>query len=139
MILNILQWTWCLPQTLLGLILKLCWKGKKAEYWFNNKVYTVYNTSKESLGGISLGRYVLLGMGMDDEKTIKHEYGHQIQSFILGPLYLLVIGLPSGLWCWFGQDLINKVRKKKNKKSLSYYWLYTESWANKLGGIENDY
>lgn len=41
---------------------------------------------------------------MDSEKTIKHEYGHQLQSYILGPLYLLIIGLPSGLWCWFVQD-----------------------------------
>jgi len=73
---------------------------------------------------------------MDDEETIKHEYGHQLQSYILGPLYLLVIGLPSGLWCWFIQDLVNKNRKKKGKPTLSYYWFYTESWANKLGGVE---
>lgn len=136
MLLDILQWTWCLPQTLLGLVLKLCWKGKRDRYWFNNHVYTVYNTPKENLGGISLGKYILLGTNMDDEKTIKHEYGHQLQSYILGPLYLLVIGLPSGLWCWFIQDLVNKHRKKKGKPTLSYYWLYTESWANKLGKVD---
>ena len=73
---------------------------------------------------------------MDDEETIKHEYGHQLQSYILGPLFLLVIGLPSGLWCWFIQDLINKKRKKKNKPELDYYWFYTESWANKLGKVK---
>ena len=104
MLLDILQWTWCLPQTLLGLVLKLCWKGKRDRYWFNNQVYIVYNTTKKNLGGISLGKYILLGANMDTEKTIKHEYGHQLQSYILGPLYLLVIGLPSGLWCWFVQD-----------------------------------
>lgn len=73
---------------------------------------------------------------MDDGETIKHEYGHQLQSYILGPLYILVIGLPSGLWCWFIQDWVNKIRKKKNKPELDYYWFYTESWANKLGKVK---
>lgn len=132
---ELLYWTWCLPQTLLGLIVKLVLKGKRTLYYINNKIYVVYSAKADWLGGISLGKYVILGIGMDDGNTIKHEHGHQLQSFILGPLYLLVIGLPSGLWCWFIHDFINKQRRKKGKHLLSYYWLYPESWANKLGGI----
>lgn len=132
---ELLYWTWCLPQTLLGLILNLIFRGIKVRYLFENKVYEINQTESRWLGGVSLGKYIMLGKNMDSEKTIKHEYGHQIQSFVLGPLFLIVIGLPSLFWCWFVRDLINKIRKKIGKQSLSYYWFYTEKWANKLGGV----
>lgn len=135
-LLEILYWTWCLPQTLLGFFVKLFLNGKKAKYIINDKTYIVYNTDKTWLGGISLGKYVCLGINQDRENTIKHEHGHQIQSLILGPLYLLIIGLPSGLWCWFIWNLVNKIRVKKGKSYLSYYWFYPEAWANKLGGVK---
>lgn len=138
---EILFWTWCLPQTLVGLVVKLIFKGKKVKVWTKGaqsklKTYYYYDYSCER-GSISLGKYILICPGhKDDRETIKHEVGHQIQSFILGPLYLLIIGLPSLLWCWFGQNLINKIRLKKGKERLSYSWFYTESWANKLVGIK---
>lgn len=136
---KLLFWTWCLPQTLVGLILKLITKSKKQLFCFNNKIYEIYQTSLNNFGGISLGKYIIIENYMNSEYVIKHEYGHQIQSFILGPLYLLVIGLPSLLWCLFIQDFINRKRVKKGKERISYYEFYTEKWANKLGGnLEND-
>ena len=59
---------------------------------------------------------------------IKHEYGHTLQSKILGPLYLFVIGLPSLIWAGCFEDY-----RKENK--ISYYDFYTEKWADKLGGV----
>lgn len=46
---------------------------------------------------MSLGLFIFMfgGRYIGDEETLKHEYGHSIQSKILGPLYLIVIGLPS--------------------------------------------
>lgn len=86
-------------------------------------------------GGMSLSNTIFLPFeqtsGIWQEDYIKHEYGHTIQSKILGPLYLFVIGLPSLLWAWLGDNY----RKKHNK---SYYDFYTESWANKLGGAYQD-
>jgi len=32
-----------------------------------------------------------------EQRTLVHEYGHTIQSIILGPLYLLIIGIPSSI------------------------------------------
>ena len=61
-----------------------------------------------------------------DLKLIQHEYGHTGQSLILGPIWSLVIGLPSLIWC----GCFSKYREKHN---VSYYSFYTESWANKLG------
>jgi len=52
-------------------------------------------------------------------RVLQHEHGHTIQSKILGPFYLFVIGLPSIIWA----GLFNKYREKNN---VSYYSLYTE-------------
>ncbi len=46
---------------------------------------------------------------------------------LLGPLYLLVIGLPSLLWA---------ALHEKVAPGRSYYWFYTERWADRLGGVE---
>lgn len=76
-------------------------------------------------GGASFGRFIYVVEY--DKDLIAHEYGHYIQSQILGPLYLLVIGLPSAIW-----GLLYRESWKKD-----YYWFYTERWANKLGKTIN--
>ena len=119
---NIIFWTWCFPQTLLGLILKLIYKAKKIQKY---KIELYY--SEKMNGGISLGKYIILGKGMKP-KDIMHEFGHQKQSFILGWLYLPIIGLPSLIWA----NCFGNYRKKHN---VSYYSFYTEKIANKLGGV----
>ena len=43
------------------------------------------------------------------DRLLVHEYGHTIQSLILGPLYLVLIGIPSTLWGF----LLGKRRKEK--------------------------
>ena len=48
------------------------------------------------------------------------------QCLLLGPLYYLVIALPSAVWCNFFEGY----RKKNN---VSYYKLYCEGWANAWG------
>jgi hypothetical protein len=67
-----------------------------------------------------------------DEKlkhdTLVHEYGHTVQSLLLGPLVLPVIAIPSVTWAFFKPLL--KLRKEKR---ISYYWLFCEKWANYLG------
>ncbi len=61
-------------------------------------------------------------------RLLVHEYGHTVQSLILGPLYLIVIGIPSTLW-----GFLPCCNKKRVKEQLSYFSFYTESWANSLG------
>ena len=57
-------------------------------------------------------------------KTIMHEYGHCRQSQMLGWLYLIVVGLPSILHAGFCRC-----------KNHSYYDMWFERWADKLGGV----
>ena len=54
------------------------------------------------------------------------EYGHTIQSLILGPLYLILIGIPSTLWGFL-------MAKKRKEKQIPYGAFITEKWANSLG------
>ena len=69
-----------------------------------------------------------LGALAVDRRLLVHEYGHTIQSLMLGPLYLVVIGLPSALW-------LNtpSFARKRRREHASYYAFYTERWANRLG------
>lgn len=59
-------------------------------------------------------------------RLLVHEYGHTIQSLILGPLYLIIIGILSTLWGFLGG-------KKRRDKQIPYGSFFTERWANHLG------
>ena len=76
-------------------------------------------------GAVTLGNYVFVGLNSEYRETVKHELGHTIQSKILGPLYLIVIGIPSITYCGL-RRLFPSLRKK------NYYDFYTEKWANNL-------
>ena len=62
------------------------------------------------------------------QRLLVHEYGHTIQSLILGPLYLILIGIPSTLW-----GFLSSLHQKRKREGLSYFSFYTEKWANYLG------
>jgi hypothetical protein len=129
---HILLWIWQLPQHLLALIILLIQrKNRDREETFNtSKVYWL----KKGNWGVSLGEYIILcGAHNDNGNTVRHEYGHSLQSRALGPLYLLVIGISSGLFnnrwdVWFHKGWTARAR---------LYWYYTrfpEKQADLLGG-----
>ena len=126
---QILFTIWQLPQKLVAAVVKKLSGAKKiGEY----KEATIY--SWKWPGGLSLANNIFVPFDWYDEAEwqnnyVKHEYGHTIQSKMLGPLYLIVIGLPSLLWAWLGENY-----RKEN--GVSYYAFYTEKWANTLGGAK---
>ena len=129
-ILHTLLYIWQLPQNLLGLLFLAYTKISKrfeckmmTTFTKGQKVYCIYNYNT----GVSLGEYIFLG-SMPKMKDIRHEYGHCRQSRMLGPLYLIVIGLPSLLHCIFFQHDYSRPN--------AYYEFYTEKWADKLGGVQ---
>lgn len=61
------------------------------------------------------------------KRLLVHEYGHTIQSLIFGPLYLIVIGIPSTLW-----GFLPYFQNKRNN-GVSYFSFFTEKLANYLG------
>lgn len=122
-ILKILLWLWQCPQNLLGLLFIMCLAPSKIVHRYD---FLTVRQSRRMRGGISLGFYVFIQEGVS-LFTIWHEQGHYRQSLLLGPLYLIVIGVPSILWA----ALHRYVAPCK-----SYYWFYTERWADRLGGIK---
>lgn len=120
---NVLLYLWCLPQNLLGLILRAIYKGNDSKY-----EDAIVRRSTKMSGGISLGKYIIISQ-WSRESTIMHEYGHCKQSKYLGWLYLLVIGLPSIIWA----GLYGVVIKSSHN---GYYKFFTERSADKLGGVK---
>ena len=122
---NLILFIWQLPQHLLailyiGYLVMMCKDlGIDSRY----KQATVIPCIMR--GAITLGNYVFVGLNSEYRKTVKHELGHTIQSKILGPLYLIVIGIPSITYC--GLRRIFPSLRRKN-----YYDFYTEKWANNL-------
>ena len=89
---------------------------------------------------MSLGPFLFVGEHMELPPTaagfdqtqfsrlLVHEYGHAIQSAILGPLYLPLIGIPSLIWA---NTAVCSARRRT--RSISYYAFPPEASANFLG------
>lgn len=131
------QCTWGILQTLLGLIVLLC-HLRDRHYFYHGAVITEW----KSRSSVSLGLFVFVTAEPVFYNKLKrthtmqelfarlrvHEYGHTIQSLILGPAYLIVIGIPSSLW-----GFLPHLQRKRKAQQLSYFSFFTEKWANRLG------
>lgn len=114
---------WQLPQHLLALLLLRMYKAVETTKYKSATVYRI----KDIKWGISLGQYIILST-LHGQITVKHEYGHSLQSLIFGPLYLLIIGVPS--------IVMNILTRIKLLHADRYYKRWPESWADKLGEVE---
>ena len=116
---------WQLPQNIVALFIILFSKteGKIA---YRNYCFALKVRMPKRASGVSLGSFALISPPFaKDDETVRHELdGHTVDSKIFGPLYLLVIGLPSVLHLW------------RYDGSKDYYDFYTERWANKHAGLE---
>lgn len=123
-ILSILLWIWQLPQNIAAVILKAMIGKKNYVTRPIRGVDCVYTNNISA--GVSLGCYIFVKPWYS-AVDIRHECGHCVQSRILGPLYLIVIGLPSiihNVIHWWLKGL---------GVTWNYYSFPTEAWADKLG------
>lgn len=132
----LLQCTWGVLQSVLGLFNFML--HIHDNHYYHGCIVTEWNHPSS----VSLGMFVFVTKEpffyekLKDQYTIEelsqrllvHEYGHTIQSLILGPLYLIVIGIPSTLW-----GFLPSCNKKRRTKRISYFSFFTEKWANHLG------
>ncbi len=132
-----IQILWGLPQTLLGFMVFLFnLKGK--HYLFHGAIVTEWKAKSS----VSLGLFVFvtdkpyfaekLKEGYTEQelsrRLLVHEYGHTVQSLVLGPLYLIVMGIPSTVWGFWPT-----AAKRRKEEKISYFSFFTERWANQLG------
>ncbi|MBR0121631.1 MAG: hypothetical protein IJM10_07580, partial [Clostridia bacterium] len=97
-----LQFSWGIVQNLAGFIAFLVLAPTHKHERFHNAVITYVNA--KGFGGLSMGMFIFMGTSKAEgwaHDTKIHEYGHSFQSILLGPLYLIVVGLPSSIWCNF--------------------------------------
>ena len=122
---RLVQCIWGFPQTLVGFIIYLKYKHSPHSF-YKGSIITYWHRG----GGVSLGMFIFVenSIGRKDEIT-KHEYGHTIQSLILGPFYLIVVGIPSFIWC-----NLPYFRNKRLKEKIPYNSFIIEKCADWLGG-----
>lgn len=124
-----LQFTWGLPQNLAGLVLFLALRFLRpapAVRGYHGAVLTEWGRPYSA----GLGMFIFFGHGKTPgaEEIRAHEFGHTVQSVILGPLFLPVIGLPSAVWAF--APCFVKLRRSGRKR---YSDFYPEGWADRLG------
>lgn len=125
----LIQWTWGLPVNMVGgiayIICTKILKHPHSKFGYANIVYLPWNA-----GGLSMGLFIFVRDEKEKEEWLYnvriHEYGHTWQCLLLGPLYYLIVAIPSVIWC-------NCFAKYREKNNISYYKLYCEAWANVWG------
>ena len=125
-VIRFILFIWQLPQNLLGLGVLLYYylRYKKIESIGNG----IFLFQKFCSGGVCLGDIIILKSNHNNDFSRKHELGHRRQSKYLGPLYLLIVGLPSAC--------INIAARFSPRVNASYYQYFPENWANRLGGVD---
>ncbi len=126
---------WEGPQTTLGamnLALQLASRNVASIERQRGRVFV----ELRGVGAVSLGYFVF--WGTVDSSFVRvnpsnkdHEYGHALQSRMLGPLYLIVVGVPSSLRVAYASTQWLFTRKPWE----GYYDGFPERWADRLGGV----
>lgn len=123
-----LQFTWGILQTvagiIIGLLLELSGRVERVDEY---KQHFVIRFRGKHAWGVSLGAVIILHTAYGS-KTVAHEYGHCCQSAMLGPLYLVIVGIPS-----FLRACLWRLLKLPHSQ---YYAGYPERWADRLGGVK---
>lgn len=131
--LRILTEIWQFPQHIIAYVIILI-NCKSIKLMVSKDGISHYLVDHLFDSAISLGNYIFLDSdGNFSYKTIKHEFGHQKQSLMLGPLYLIIIGLPSIIG-----NIIDRIKHKYFRRHYDpdfYYKQPWEAWADKLGGV----
>ena len=121
------QCTWGLPQTFIGLLIFL-FSGRRCVTGFHGAVVSRWRYRYS----VSLGLFIFLSEDAE-ERLLVHEYGHCVQSLLLGWLYVPPVLLPSVLWL-----RLPVCRRYRRRKCISYYSFVTERWADDLGFYVHD-
>ena len=116
------QALWGLPQTVLGLMLLVGLGRRRRHYRYRMAIVTEWGLD----AGFTSGMFIFVPRACP-RSLLVHEYGHTLQSLLLGPLYLLAIALPSLVWAG-----TPSLRRYRSSHGYSYYRFYCERWANRL-------
>lgn len=126
----ILSFTWGIMMTFLGLLILLIFLPFKKVKVYKKRLYVPVG---EFWGGITLGIIFFIEKS-EPERIKSHEFGHTIQNAIFGPLFLILIGLPSLIRATYRE--FKYYRKGRQPKTL-YDDIWFEGSATSLGEYAN--
>ena len=113
------QVTWCLPQNAAGLVIWLA-HCRARQFGFRYARVTAWRHRSCT----SMGCFIFMDeRALRDRPLLVHEYGHTIQSMILGPFFLPVIGIPSALWA--NSRRMHSLMQGKHS-------LFSRAWTSRL-------
>jgi len=128
---------WELPQNILGVVdLAASFALRRVEgvRWERERVFV----KVRGAGAVSLGMFVF--WSEDDTPYVRvtatnkeHEFGHSLQSRMLGPLYLPLVGVPST--CRVAYAL--GYRTVTGRRWDGYFRGYPEDWADRLANVDS--
>jgi len=133
-ILPVLLFAWEFPQIIVGLGVYAWMKTRQMVVHVESEKYRVFIETRKT--GVSLGWFIFWTPAGNRFAELTndcrmHEYGHARQSAMLGPLYLLVVGIPSVM-----RVLYSKWYYRKYGRSWTRYFDgFPENWADRLGGV----
>ncbi|MBR5798584.1 MAG: hypothetical protein IKY23_00840 [Lachnospiraceae bacterium] len=120
------QCTWGIIPTIAGAIFFL-----KLRKYPHTTYRGCIDTRWDMRSGLSLGLFIFTPNDEinDSAKIRVHEYGHCIQSIVLGPLFVIfgIISLVWGRHPYF--------EKKRREEGLRYTSCFVEAWASKWGEL----
>lgn len=125
LVLKALLFIWQLPQHLLALGLVLLCHIRNIKLRRDGEIIVM---EKFWAGGVCLGEYIFVPEDGDGTQTRKHEMGHRTQSRFLGPLYLIIVGIPSACLCL--------AASRSRHINQTYFEHFPENWANRLGHVD---
>lgn len=128
---------WELPQNVLGAIdlaASLVLRRVERVRWERERVFV----KVRGAGAVSLGLFVF--WSDDDTPYVRitdankeHEYGHSLQSRLLGPLYLPLVGVPSSCRVVYAVGY----RAVTGRRWDGYFRGYPEDWADRLANVDS--
>lgn len=132
MLFHFIQWTWGFPQNFIGLTLLPLLRGRRFRY--HGALITLYRPVRflSNEDGFSLGTFIFMPEGWseyDRKHLAAHEYGHTVQSLILGPFYLFAVAIPSVIWV----RVYGRRREIYRTRQIAYTDRFPENWADRLG------
>lgn len=96
---------------------------------FHGRAYIPFG---KNWGGCALGCFFFCDEDgiAKDEGSLAHESFHGVQNALLGPLFPILIGIPSALRCWY---LTKKYYSKGLEPKYDYDHAWFEGWATRGG------
>lgn len=129
-----LLFIWELPQLLLGIIVFMIMKSRHKIKLIERESHRFFIETPTI--GVSLGWIIFWTKEGNRFSHLTndcrmHEFGHALQSVMLGPFYLIVVGIPSILRVLYSKWFYNKY----GQSWQNYFNGFPEKWADRLGGV----